>query len=93
MSSTNNITLKNKIQLICEKIEQILEEYKSKKEEEQQEKKLQNNDTNKYNSNTPSLIPKINYLKGEVEITQKNLEKVYNIEEIIKIESEIKKIL
>ena len=91
MSSTNNITLKNKIQLICEKIEQILEEYKSKKEEEQQEKKLQNNDTNKYNSNTPSLIPKINYLKGEVEITQKNLEKVYNIEEIIKIESEIKK--
>ena len=91
MSSTNYTTLKNKLQSICKEIEQILEEYKSKKEEEEQERKLLHNETNKYNANTPSLISKINNLKAEVEITQKNLEKIYNIEEINKIESEIKK--
>jgi len=82
-----NKTIKEKIKLICIKIEQILKEYNESKEKDHNLKQTQDI----YNSNSGSKINVIKNLKQNVSLIQNNLDKIYDINKINKIESEIKK--
>ena len=87
MSKANeNQQLKEKLLIICNKIEAVLLEFKEIKEKYNNMKTEQIffNDSN-------SKINTINKLKQKIISLQNNLENVYNINNINKIESEIKK--
>jgi len=87
MSKANeNQQLKEKLLMICNKIEAVLLEFKEIKEKYNNMKTEQIffNDSN-------SKINTINKLKQKIISLQNNLENVYNINNINKIESEIKK--
>ena len=80
-------SIKNKLLLICEKIEQVLKEYNEYIMEGRNLDKIQD----KYNINSGSKINIIKNLKQKVSLIQNNLDKIYDINKINKIESEIKK--
>lgn len=80
-------SLKEKLQLICDKIEQILKEYKESKDQNKYFKQTQDI----YNINSGSKINVIKKLKQDITLIQNNLEKIYDINKINKIQSEIKK--
>jgi len=82
---TNSI--KDKLHLICEKIEQVLKECNETGEQERYLRQIED----VYNINSGSKINTIKSLKGNVTLIQNNLEKIYDINKINKIESEIKK--
>ena len=87
MSKKNEIQdIKEKLKIICNKIEEVLIEYKEMKE------KNNNIRTAKilYND-SKSKINTINKLKQKTVSLQNSLENIYNISNINKIESEIKK--
>ena len=87
MSNENEIqVLKEKLKMICNKIEEALSELKEKKEKNDIIKttKIFDNDSN-------SKINTINKLKQKIIPLQNSLENIYNINNINKIESEIKK--
>lgn len=88
MSKENiNQTIKEKLHLICEKIEQVLQECNESREQDRYLR--QNEDI--YNINSGYKINAIKNLKENVNLIQNNLEKIYDINKINKIESEIKK--
>ena len=88
MSKENiNKSLKEKLLFICNKIEQILNEYHESSEQDKMLKQTQDI----YNLNNGSKINTIKNLKQNVSLIQNNLEKIYDIGKINKIESEIKK--
>ena len=80
-------SIKKKLLLICEKIEQVLKEYNEYIMEGKNLDKIQD----KYNINSGSKINIIKNLKQTVSLIQNNLDKIYDINKINKIESEIKK--
>ena len=80
-------SIKKKLLLICEKIEQVLKEYNEYIMEGKNLDKIQD----KYNINSGSKINIIKNLKQNVSLIQNNLDKIYDINKINKIESEIKK--
>ena len=82
---TNSI--KDKLHLICEKIEQVLKECNETGEQDKYLRQIED----VYNINSGSKINTIKSLKGNVTSIQNNLEKIYDINKINKIESEIKK--
>ena len=82
---TNSI--KDKLHLICEKIEQVLKECSETGEQDKYLRQIED----VYNINSGSKINTIKSLKGNVTSIQNNLEKIYDINKINKIESEIKK--
>ena len=82
---TNSI--KDKLHLICEKIEQVLKECNETGEHDRYLRQIED----VYNINSGSKINTIKSLKGNVTSIQNNLEKIYDINKINKIESEIKK--
>ena len=81
-------SIKEKLLIICDKIEKILIEY-NYKESKEQDYSRQTQDI--YNINNGSKINVIKTLKQNVSLIQNNLEKIYDIGKINKIESEIKK--
>ena len=81
-------TIKEKLQIICDKIEQVLIEY-NYNESKEHDYTRQTQDI--YNINNGSKINVIKSLKQNVSLMQNNLEKIYDIGKINKIESEIKK--
>ena len=87
MSKKNEIQdIKEKLKMICNKIEEVLIEYKEMKE------KNNNIRTAKiFYNNSNSKINTINKLKQKTVSLQNSLENIYNISNINKIESEIKK--
>ena len=88
MSKENsNKSIREKLHSICNKIEQILKEYNESKEQDRYLKQTQDI----YNINNGSKINIIKNLKQNVNLIQNNLEKIYDIGKINKIESEIKK--
>lgn len=87
MSKKNEIQdIKEKLKMICNKIEEVLIEYKEMKEKNNNIRtaKIFYNDSN-------SKINTINKLKQKTVSLQNSLENIYNISNINKIESEIKK--
>ena len=87
MSKKNEIEdIKEKLKMICNKIEEVLIEYKEMKEKNNNIRtaKIFYNDSN-------SKINTINKLKQKTVSLQNSLENIYNISNINKIESEIKK--
>ena len=87
MSKKNEIQdIKKKLKMICNKIEEVLIEYKEMKEKNNNIRttKIFYNDSN-------SKINTINKLKQKTVSLQNSLENIYNISNINKIESEIKK--
>lgn len=82
---TNSI--KDKLHLICKKIEQVLKECNESNEQDRYLRQTEDI----YNINSGSKINTIKSLKGNVTLIQNNLEKIYDINKINKIESEIKK--
>lgn len=87
MSNENTIQrLKEQLQMICNKIENVLLEFKEIKEKNS---KLKTNQT--FFNDLNSKINSINKLKQKITSLQNNLENIYNIGNINKIESEIKK--
>ena len=78
--------IKEKLKMICNKIEEVLIEYKEMKEKNNNIRtaKIFYNDSN-------SKINTINKLKQKTVSLQNSLENIYNISNINKIESEIKK--
>ena len=87
MSKANeNQQLKEKLLIICNKIEDVLLEFKEIKEKYNimKDEQIFFNDSN-------SKINTINKLKQKTISLQNNLENIYNINDINKIESEIKK--
>ena len=87
MSKKNEIQdIKEKLKMICNKIEEVLIEYKEMKEKNNNIRtaKIFYNDSN-------SKINTINKLKQKTVSLQNSLEYIYNISNINKIESEIKK--
>ena len=88
MSSENNAEILKQLQFICDKIEESINQYHENKEQEtllkQQEEILSYE-----NNNSPSFIHQINSYKSQVETIQKDLEKVYNIDTINSLESQI----
>ena len=87
MSKKNEIQdIKEKLKMICNKIEEVLIEYKEMKEKSNNIRtaKIFYNDSN-------SKINTINKLKQKTVSLQNSLENIYNISNINKIESEIKK--
>ena len=80
-------SLKEKLELICEKIEQILKEYKESTKFDKYLKQTQDI----YNVNSISKIKVIKDLKQNITLIQNNLDKIYDINKINKIQSEIKK--
>ena len=88
MSKENiNKSIKDKLHFICDKIEQVLKEYHESYEQDRLLKQTQDI----YNLNNGSKINTIKNLKQNVSLIQNNLEKIYDIGKINKIESEIKK--
>ena len=88
MSKENsNKSIREKLHSICNKIEQILKEYNESKEQDRYLKQTQDI----YNINNGSKINIIKNLKQNVNLIQNNLEKIYDIGKINKLESEIKK--
>lgn len=87
LKSHINKSIKEKLKLICEKIEQVLKEYNESKECDHFLKQTQD----MYNTNSGSKVNLIKSLKQNVSLIQNNLDRIYNINEINKIESEIKK--
>ena len=87
MSKKNEIQdIKEKLKMICNKIEEVLIEYKEMKE------KINNIRTAKiFYNDSNSKINTINKLKQKTVSLQNSLENIYNISNINKIESEIKK--
>ena len=87
MSNENTIQrLKEQLQMICNKIENVLLEFKEIKEKNS---KLKTNQT--FFNDLNSKINSINKLKQKITSLQNSLENIYNIGNINKIESEIKK--
>jgi hypothetical protein len=87
MSNENSIQrLKEQLQMICNKIENILLEFKEIKEKNS---KLKTNQT--FFNDLNSKINSINKFKQKITSLQNSLENIYNIGNINKIESEIKK--
>ena len=87
MSKKNEIQdIKEKLKMICNKIEEVLIEYKEMKEKNNNIRtaKIFYNDSN-------SKINTINKLKQKTVSLQNSLENIYNISNINKIESEIKR--
>ena len=87
MSKKNEIQdIKEKLKMICNKIEEVLIEYKEMKEKNNNIRtaKIFYNDSN-------SKINTINKLKQKTVSLQNSLENIYNISNINKIESEINK--
>ena len=87
MSNVKEIReIKGKLKMICNKIEEVLIEYKEMKEKNNNIRtaKIFYNDSN-------SKINTINKLKQKTVSLQNSLENIYNISNINKIESEIKK--
>ena len=87
MSKEKQNSIKDKLHLICEKIEQVLKECNETGEQERYLRQIED----VYNINSGSKINTIKSLKGNVTLIQNNLEKIYDINKINKIESEIKK--
>ena len=81
-------SIKEKLQIICDKIEKVLIEYNNNKSKEYDYSR-QTQDI--YNINNGSKINVIKSLKQNVSLMQNNLETIYDIGKINKIESEIKK--
>ena len=81
-------SIKEKLQIICDKIEKVLIEYNNNKSKENDYSR-QTQDI--YNINNGSKINVIKSLKQNVSLMQNNLETIYDIGKINKIESEIKK--
>ena len=79
--------LKENLQIICNKIETILLDLKEMKEKNNELKTQQSYFTD---SNSKINII-INKLKHKINYLQNNLENIYNINNINRIESEIKK--
>jgi hypothetical protein len=87
MSNENTIQrLKEQLQMICNKIENVLLEFKEIKEKNS---KLKTNQT--FFNDLNSKINSINKFKQKITSLQNSLENIYNIGNINKIESEIKK--
>ena len=80
-------SLKEKLELICEKIELILKKYKESAKFDKYLKQTQDI----YNANSVSKIKVIKNLKQNITLIQNNLDKIYDINKINKIQSEIKK--
>ena len=80
-------SLKEKLDLICEKIELILKKYKESAKFDKYLKQTQDI----YNANSVSKIKVIKNLKQNITLIQNNLDKIYDINKINKIQSEIKK--
>lgn len=85
MSSSTE--LKDQLLFISDKIDETIKQYRQSKVQEIQSK--QQEDLLKDTS--PKNINKLNSLKSQIDILQKNLEDVYNIEKINYLESAIKK--
>ena len=81
-------SIKEKLQIICDKIEKVLIEYNNN-ESKEHDYSRQTQDI--YNINNGSKINVIKSLKQNVSLMQNNLETIYDIGKINKIESEIKK--
>ena len=71
-------SLKEKLELICEKIEQILKEYKESTKFDKYLKQTQDI----YNVNSISKIKVIKDLKQNITLIQNNLDKIYDINKI-----------
>ena len=88
MSSENNAEILNQLQFICNKIEESIKQYHENKEQEafqkQQEEILSNE-----NNNSPSFLHQINSYKSQIATLQNDLEKVYSIDNINSLESQI----
>ena len=81
-----NLQLKEKLRIICNKIETVLSEYKDLKE-----KNIYGKIQQIYFNDSNSKINIINKLKQKINSLQNSLENVYEINNINKIESEINK--
>ena len=85
MSSSSEI--KEQLLFISNKIDEAIRQYRETKNQEMHYKQQEE----LYNDNSPNYIGKINSLKSQVELLQKNLDEEYNINKINQLESDIKK--
>ena len=83
---TTNAEMKEKLLFVCNKIDEVLKQNHEIKSKEIQIKPQEENIID----NSPNFIGKINSLKTQMELLQKNLEEIYNIDKVNQLESEIK---
>ena len=83
---SSNSEMKQKLLFVCNKIDEVLRQNHEAKAKEIQPKTLEENIID----NSPNFIGRINSLKTQMELLQKNLEEIYNIDKVNQIESEIK---
>ena len=83
---TTNAEMKEKLLFVCNKIDEVLKQNHEMKTKEIQIKSQEENIID----NSPNYIGRINSLKTQMELLQKNLEEIYNIDKVNQLESEIK---
>ena len=83
---STNAEIKQKLLFVCNKIDEVLRQNHEAKSKEIQLKPPEDNLTD----NSPNFIGRINSLKTQMELLQKNLEEIYNIDKVNQLESEIK---
>ena len=83
---SSNEEIKQKLLFVCNKIDEVLRQNHEAKNKEIQIKPPEENLVD----NSPNFIGKMNSLKTQMELLQKNLEEIYNIDKINQLESEIK---
>ena len=82
----SNAEMKEKLLFVCNKIDEVLKQNHEIKTKEIPIKPQEEN----ISDNSPNFIIKINTLKSQMELLQKNLEEIYNIDKENQLESEIK---
>ena len=83
---SSNEEIKEKLLFVCNKIDEVLKQNHEIKNKEIPIKAPEENIID----NSPNYFQKINSLKSQMELLQKNLEEIYNIDKVNQFESEIK---
>ena len=83
---SSNAEIKEKLLFVCNKIDEVLRQNHEAKAKDIQTKPPEDIITD----NSPNFIGKINSLKSQMTLLQKNLEEIYNIDKVNQLESELK---